>query len=162
MNLSPVIETGLRAALAAKISTVAQNLIVDEPVIDSKHDEIDLLTRENVDGELETVFGKLDFLKFEDSSSDGCDDEPLVTLFYKLHLFQQFKEKRSDNSTSANDFVALVLNLRNKFLESNRRLVSSNIEHLPLRQLIAITLGEDPLMGAEGHFADFEIKVQIS
>ena len=162
MNLSPEIEINLRAALAAKIRTVAANLIVDEPVIDSKHDEIELLTKENVDDEIEIVFGKLDFLKFEDSTTDGCDDEPLVTLFYKLHLFQQFKEKRSDNSTSAKDFTALILNLRNRFLQSNRMLGASNIEHLPLRQILVITLGEDPLMGAEGHFADFEIRVEIS
>jgi|GEM_PF-6185201 len=162
--LTAALEKQIRAALAAKIGAAAANIITEEPTIDSKHDEIDLFTKTNVDDELEVVCGKLDFLKFEDSATDGCDDNPLCTIKYRLHLFQGYKKKRSDDSTSAEDFKDLILELRNLLLKPNRMLVSPKIEHLPLRQLTDITLDNDPLMPAlgYGHFADFEIKVQIS
>lgn len=101
---------------------------------------------------------------FEDSTGDdGCEDMPLVYATYNLHLFQQFNSKRADDSTSTKDMKALVLNLRNRFLETenNARKLTENSESLPLSQNNFILLDNDPLTGYYGHFVDLKLRVEI-
>jgi hypothetical protein len=161
-NLTPEKEAAILAALKTKIESVAgvSNVLVENPLVSSKHDEIDLLTVENVDGEAEIKYCYVSFLGFTDSETDGCDDMPVVFLDYNLHFFWEFKEKRSDNSSSETDFKTLFLNIRNKFREPARNLAASS-EHQPLRQSQFIILSADPLTGAYGWIADFTCKVEI-
>lgn len=159
-NLTPEKEKQILEALKAKFELYAANVITDEPLFDSKQDVVDAITIENVDQETEVVYCKLSLSGFEDSATDGCDDEPVVFLTYTAHLFRQYKEKRSDDSTSENDLKALILNLRNKFLERGRELLA-DCEHAPLRQTTFIILGDDPLTGAFGHYVDLTCRVEI-
>lgn len=162
-NLTAAKEQQIIDALKAKFAGVtgASNIITDMPVIDSKQDEIDLLTVQNVDDELEIKYCYLSFLGYADSETDGCDDMPVVFLDYNAHFFAQFKELRSDNSTSEKDFKAWILNTRNKFLEDNRTLLVG-CEHTPLTQSGFIILGDDPLTGSYGHFQDLTLRVEIT
>lgn len=161
-NLTPAIENTIVTALKAKFEAVplVSNCLIDNPLVDSKQDAVDLLTVQNIDDETEVKYIYISFLGFEDSATDGCDDNPSVNLTYNAHLFWGYKERRSDNSTSEKDFKALVLDLRNKFLNRNR-VILPNCETTPLRQNNFIVLGDDPLTGAYGFFVDLTVKVEI-
>ncbi len=155
-------ELTIREALGQKVAGITGSVFVRRPVIDSKQDWVDLLGIENVDEEFELRYCTVDLLGFTDSPTDGCDDDPLVTLTYAVHLFHEFKEARSDDSNSTDDFTAAVLNLRSRFLETDRSLGSlERIEHLPLRQSGFIILEEDPVTGSFGHFVDLQCMVQV-
>lgn len=165
-NLNPEIEASILEALRVKISSVegATNVIADEPLLDSKQDVLDTICVQNSDDETEVKYLKIDFLGFEDSpGDDGCEDMPLVYATYNLHLFQQFNSKRQDESTSTKDVKAVVLNLRNKFLETanNARRLAPNCESLPVSQNNFIILDNDPLTGYYGHFVDLKLRVEI-
>lgn len=164
-NLTTVIESQILAALRAKVAAVAgaQNVVADEPLFDSKSDVLKTICVRAIDNKTEVKYIKIDFLQFEDSTTDGCDDMPVVFVSYNCHLFQQYREKRNDNSTSTQDIKQLVINLRNRFLETenNARKLTANSEHQPLKQQNFIILDNDPLTGAYGHFTDLICKVEI-
>ncbi|MBS1797457.1 MAG: hypothetical protein JSS81_26780 [Acidobacteria bacterium] len=161
-NLTPEKELLILDALKAKIESVAgaENVLVENPLIDSKQDAVERLTVQNSDDQTEVKYIYISFLGFEDSETDGCDDEPVVTLTYNAHVVWGFNERRGDESFSEKDFKALVLNLRNKFLESRRELLP-DCEHQPLKQQNFILLADDPLTGAYSHFIDLILKVDI-
>jgi hypothetical protein len=155
-------ELTIREALGTKVAVITATAFVRRPVIDSKHDWAELLGKQNVDDELEVKCCTVDLLQFTDSDQEGCDDDPVVTLTYQVHLFHQYKEARSDDSNSTDDFAAAVLDLRNKFLEKNRDVAGvADAEYLPLTQSGFIILGTDPLTGSEGHFVDLIAKVEV-
>ena len=160
-NLTPEKELEILAALKAKFQLHAINVITDEPLFDSKHDVLDTICVENVDGGVEVVYCKLALSGFQDSATDGCDDMPVVFLTYTAHLFWGYtEERRSDGSTSENDLKKIVLDLRNKFLEEGRELVDG-CEHAPLVQSAFIILGDDPFPGVYGHFVDLTCRVEV-
>ena len=165
MNLTPERELTITAAVKAKIETVtgAVNVIAAEPFFDSKNDYIDGLTVPNIDGELETVFIKIDYLGWRDSLTDGCDDDPVVFVRYRIHAFHGYKEVRSDDSTSANDIKSLDLNLRNEFRRTadHARRIVPNCETQPLSLQRDIFVGVDALTGAFGHIADYLLEVEV-
>lgn len=158
-------EVLILTALAAKVGSVpgARNVIADEPLLDSKQDVLDTICIQNTDDETEVVYIKIDFLGFEDNAEEGCEDNPLTYLDYNLHVFQGYKEVRADGSSSATDIKRLVLNLRNRFLETDAgaRALVADCETLPLRQDKFIILDNDPLTGAYGHFVDLIARVEI-
>jgi len=160
-------ELTIREALGDKVAAQTGSVFVRRPLIDSRQDWAEQLGVENVDGELEIRFCTVDLLSFTDSETDGCFDDPLVTLTYGVHLFYQYKETRSDFSNSTDDFTAMLLSLRTSFLNANRGLAPrgypalENVEHLPLTQSGFIILGSDELTGAFGHYVDLQVQVQI-
>lgn len=164
-TLTPEKELEILAALKAKIVAVpgATNVIADEPLFDSKDDILDAICLQNADDETEVVYLKIDFLQFEDSETDGCEDNPVSFLSYNLHVFQQYSEKRSDDSSGLNDLKAFLINLRNRFRETdnNARQLLAGCETEPLKQNNFIVLGNDPLTGAYGHFTDLLCKVTV-
>lgn len=160
--LTPEKELTIREAAGTKIALLTSSTFVRRPVIDSKNDWVELLGHENVDEEYELKVCTVDLLQFADSDDEGCDDDPVVVLTYGVHLFHEFKEVRSDDSTSTDDFYALVLNLRNAFLDKNRSLGDlDKVESLPLTQTSFILLGDDPLTGSFGHSVDFQLRVEV-
>lgn len=164
MKLTPEKELQIREALGEKTAALTGSVFVRRPMIDSKQDWVELLGKENVDEELEIQACFVDFLGFTDSDQEGCDDDPVVTIDFRIHLFHEYREERSDDSTSTDDFTAVVLNLRNAFLDANRSLgspVLARVETLPLVQSGFIILGVDPLTGAFGHFVDFTASVEL-
>ena len=164
-NLTPEKEALILESLRVKVASAegASNVVADEPLLDSKDDVLETICVQNVDDETEVKFIKIDFAKFEDSKTDGCEDNPVVYIVYNFHAFQQYKAKRTDNSTSTSDFKKLVLNLRNLFLvtENNARRIAANCESTPLIQTTPIILGNDDLTGFYGHFTDLTCKVEI-
>lgn len=162
MSLSSAKEKTIREALGTKAAALAGSAFVRRPVIDSKQDWVELLGKTNIDGELEVKVCTVDLLQFTDSDQEGCDDDPVATLVYQIHLFHQYKESRSDDSSSTDDFNAAVVDLRNAFLDKNRSLAGlSGVENLPLTQSGFIILGDDPLTGAFGHYVDLLAKVEV-
>ena len=164
MLLTPQKEQLILNALKVKFEGVSDvsNVVVENPMIDSKRDVLELLGVQNSDGESEIKYIYLSFLGFTDSEEDGCEDDPAVTLNYNAHVVWQFKEKRTDDTTSEKDFKTLVLNLRSKFLEKNRTLPQIALsETTPLRQVNFIITGTDDLTGIFGHIADFQVNVEI-
>jgi hypothetical protein len=162
-NLTPEKELQILDALKTKTESVegAENVLVENPLFDSKQDVLEKVCVENVDGETEVSYIYWSLLGYEDSTTDGCDDNPVVYLIYNAHVFRGYKEKRSDNSFSEKDFKALILNLRNKFLQKNRTILA-NCETTPLKPNNFIVLGDDPLTGAYGHYYDLTLKVEVS
>ena len=164
-NLTAAKETAILEALGVKIASLpnAKNVIADEPLLDSKQDVLKTICVKSVDKKTEVQYIKIDFLGFRDSTTDGCEDNPVVYLSYNLHIFQQLVEKRSDNSTSTKDVKKLVIDLRNLFLltENNARILLPNTESQPLRQNNFIILGDDPLTGAYGHYIDLVCTVTV-
>ena len=161
-NLTPDIQSNILTALQTKFAGVSgvDNFLIKNPLLDSKTDAVDVLTVENSDGELEVKYIYLSFLGFEDSLTDGCEDDPSVSLTYNAHCFWQYQELRADGSYSERDFVNLILNLRNEFLKSNR-VILTDTETTPLKQNNFIILGDDPLTGAYGFYCDLTVKVEI-
>ena len=159
--LTPEKELTIRGAVGAKFALLTSSAFVRRPMIDSKIDWVELLGHENVDEEFELRVCTVDLLQFEDSEDEGCDDDPVVFLTYQVHLFHQYKETRTDDSNSTDDFAALVLNLRNSWLNKNRSLGDlEKVESLPLTQSGFILLGDDPLTGAFGHYVNFQLRVE--
>src|ERR1043165_6491401 len=108
-SLTPAIEITVINALKAKFEAVpgVSNCLIENPLVDSKQDAVDKLTVQNIDEETEVKYIYISFLGFEDSATDGCDDNPSVNLKYNAHVFLGYKERRSDNSSSEKDFKAL-------------------------------------------------------
>lgn len=164
-NLTPEKEAQILTGLQSKFQSVAgaDNVLIENPLIDSKQDIVDLVTVQNIDDETEVKYIYLSFQGFEDSATDGCDDMPSVTLKYNAHVAHGYKEKRSDDSSSEKDIKALVLNLRNKFLNKNRALPGvENCETTPLVQTNFIILDSDPLTGADAFYTDLLVKVEVT
>jgi hypothetical protein len=160
--LTPEKELTIREALGEKIALITGTAFIRRPMIDSKQDWAEILGKTNVDDELEVKICTVDLLGFTDSAEEGCDDDPVVILTYSVHLCNQYKESRSDDSNSTDDFASAVLALRNKFLEKDRSLAAlAKVESLPLTQSGFIILGIDPLTGSFGHFVDLQIKVEV-
>ena len=157
--------SAILAALTDKIESVAgaRNVVADEPLLDSKQDFLDTICVQNSEDETEVVYLKIDFLGFQDSDTDGCEDNPVSFLSYNLHAFQQYRDVRGDGSTGLKDIKALLLNLRNRFRETdnNARLLLSGCELQPLTQKTFIVLNNDPLTGAYGHFFDLIAKIEV-
>jgi hypothetical protein len=155
-------ELAIREALGAKVAAVTGSAFVRRPVVDSKQDWAGLGVQ-NIDGELELRVCTVDLQSFDDSPDYGCFDDPMVTLTYAVHVFFEFKEKRSDDSNSTDDFAAAVTSLRSSFLDADRTLASlAKVESLPLVQASFILLGDDPLTGGFGHSIDLLAKVEVS
>lgn len=161
-NLTPALESEIIEALVAKIALVdgADNVIHVEPLIDSKADFIDELTIQNIDEVLETKYIKIDYLGWRDSPVDGCDDNPVVFLRYKIRLFHQYAAPRSNESTPHGDLKTLDLLLRGKFLEPNRTLAAGS-EHTPLTSLSDMLLIDDELTGVFGYSRELQIEIEI-
>ncbi|MBX3288457.1 MAG: hypothetical protein KF855_03835 [Acidobacteria bacterium] len=155
-------ELEIRTFLGAKIAAVTASSFIRRPMIDSKQDWVALLGKTNIDGEYEMRYCTVDLLQFTDSDDEGCDDDPVVNLLYQVHLFHQYKEERSDDSNSTDNFIAVLLNLRNTFLNANRSIgVLDGAESLPLIQSGYILLGADALTGTFGHSVDLQLPVEI-
>ncbi|MEO6588887.1 MAG: hypothetical protein ABIP06_06115 [Pyrinomonadaceae bacterium] len=161
-NLTPALENEIITALDAKISTVdgADNVIYVEPLIDSKADFIDELTVQNIDSAIETRYIKIDYLGWRDSPVDGCDDNPVTFIRYKIRLFHSYSGPRSDASTPHGDIKTLDLLLHSKFLEPVRTL-AANSEHAPLVSIQDMILNEDELTGVFGYSRELSIEIEV-
>lgn len=164
VNLTPEKINAILDGLKTKFESVENisNVIVIDEEFSSKRDGIDAFTVKDSDNERAVKYCYITFEKFEDSKTDGCDDMPVVFLYFNAHLVFGYKEKRKNGTTPKKDHLAQAINLRNKFLEPNRSIQAvTNTETEPLRQKSNILLDDDPLTGVYAYFVDLEIKVTV-
>lgn len=162
MSLTAEKELAIRTSLGEKVAAITNSVFIRRPLFDSKQDWTEGLGHVNIDGETEIRACTVDLYSFTDSPTEGCDDDPVVTLTYGVHLFHQYQESRTDESNSTDDFNAAVLDLRNTFLQGSRDVAgAAGSEYLPLVQSGFIILDDDPLTGAFGHYVDLQAQVEV-
>jgi hypothetical protein len=161
--LTPEKEILILAAVKPKFEARIPNVITDEPLFDSKQDVIDKITVQSVDDKTEVVYCKLSLLEpFNDSDTDGCDDDPLTTPKYLAHVVCEYNPARSDGSSSEKDLKTIALNLHNDFLNKNRTVSGvPGCEYVPLKRASNIILDNDPLTGVYAHYIDLILGIEI-
>ncbi len=103
----------------------------------------------------------IEFVRFEDSPSEGFDDCPVLIATYNLHLFQEFFEV-DDDANSNDDAIESLLTLRDKFLETQEFPAGNfDAESEPLTMPEFMSLGNDGFTDAVGHFADLQLRVNF-
>ena len=163
-KLTPEKELALRQQLKTDIETVPATgaVFIKPEYFTSEQDFLDAVGKEVVAGEdLEVRFCQISFLSFEDNDQDGCEDNPAVSVRYKIHFFHQYVSERSDGSNSHDDFVAMLLNLRNNFLQTIE--IDANTEREALKQDgFMITDDESEFFkGAFGHWINLIAKINL-
>jgi len=152
-------EKEVRAALKAWLETfpILGNVFDRRRLIVNKIDFVAKLGIDSVDGISEIVFAQIDFLKFEDSQTEGFDDCPVPILVYNIHLFREFADLREDDSNSSDDFISAILTLRDAIL--NKRGYSFGVAD-PVTQDDFAQFGSDGFTDCKGHFTDLTLRVQ--
>jgi hypothetical protein len=108
----------------------------------------------------------IDFEPFEDTK-DGCDDDPVYNLVYRLKLAVSYSDKRPDNSTSTDDFARFAMTMRARVL-SNRQFnfaEAGEYDRLRCENLEAVSFdpfGEDEETLIRGPVGEFSLKVRVT
>ena len=163
MKLSQI-ESSLRLAILARCASLAlvKNPLASRPVIGSRIDNTQTLSVVNpstTEREIIYIVAELtDFEAVEPASSPDCPD---VALTYAIHFFMQFVEQRPDDSTSTADFNRAVLELRELFDTDDEIIVDgATVRNDRLLLANSLTTDEpDSITGADGHSADFTLRV---
>lgn len=160
-KLTPEKEILIRQAIKSRIESLADLAVFEErKLISSKQDFVAKTTR-IVAGKKAVRFCQIDFLSFTDSDSDGCEDDPVVVVSYRLHAFYQFNSD-SGATNSLNNFIKLVLDVRNSFLSAPTIFFGDpNTQLKPLEQASDILTGLDPFIDLDGHFVDLTAQVEL-
>jgi hypothetical protein len=133
--------------------------------IKSRQDFVKKLGKKTLDNRTEIRFVEIRFLGFEDSPTLGHDTNPAAILKYQIHVFFEFIDERSDGSNSDEDFTAAILDLRDKFLLTERFGIVNDTtgrkrgSRDPLTQDTFAQFGFDTLTDCEGHFVDLRLNV---
>lgn len=164
-KLTPAIEMLHRLLIKAAIESVPDTgaVFIKPEFFTSEQDFVERVCKlMTVGDDLEVQFCQISFLGFEDDPLDDCEDDPAVKIIYKIHLFHQYKPERADGTNSHDTFTAMLLNLRNKFLDTIE--IDSNTERESLRaDGFMITDDESEYFkGAFGHWINLITKVDIS
>lgn len=163
-NTTPEDEQFVLSGLVTKI----QNLIDLANVFDRLrfvNSKSDLVSKTMIvpDAKKEVRYACFEFLGYDDDTTEGDDDCPVIILIYRLHLFFQFVDVRADSSNSAREFTGAILVLRKDFLESRDLLEPDSprkgvIESFQKENNAA--LQADSLTGITGHSIDFLVRVK--
>ena len=137
MGLTAEIELEIRRQLAAKMELVTDaGFVLPSPLFFA--DKADffavvspLLTQKQIEL-TPAAFCAISLLKFEDSPSEGCMDEPLVRLTYGFYFFREIFSEREDESETPDDFLKLLLKSYNTFINS---VLDARIQFLGLSPL---------------------------
>lgn len=165
MRLTPEKELAARTKLKTDLLTVGMigSVFIKPAYFTSKADFVEQLGNQVAPGDdLEVQFCQVSFLKFEDSKTDGCADDPLVYVHYKIHLFHEFRQARKDGTNSHDTFVALILNLRNKFLLTQDAVANSERSPLAQEQFMLTDTENEFFPGAFGHYTNLITKIEVS
>jgi hypothetical protein len=175
-------ELSIREKIAEKIALSGLLFVVPSPLyFKSKADFWSVLAPKLNQKEIEKtpiMFCSISFLRFEDDVSEGCEDEPLLNLFYNLHLFREYDFVRMQESgaptnflkrilKSERDFINAQMNLRQEFLGINPLIVPvlPNME-IETNPLVQNDFAEEKnpsayIEGVDGFNADLELKVSV-
>lgn len=160
--LTPEKENLIREALKNKVAEDSTAFVFSRRrLISSKQDFFKQLGKQP-DSSLEFRFCQIDFLGFEDLTEDGLDDCPPTNLKYQIHCFFQFVDKRTDLSNSTDDFIKYILDLRCR-INNTSHFVLDGKKHLvgTLSQTADIITNADLISGVEGHYAEFQVLVEV-
>jgi hypothetical protein len=165
-RLSIDIEQEFRAAFVAYLSaiTLTGNVFDRRRLFNSRQDFFERTGVENADDELKIRYTEIECLSPSDHDAAGFDDNPAAVLRYNLHLFHEFEDLRSDNGNSDRDFTDLLLQLRNKILQTPKLTLATSgwkveIEPLTPPEGTPFTqFGTDSLVGVNGHFTDYTVQ----
>jgi hypothetical protein len=167
-KLTPEKELELRAQIKTDVESVENTgAVFSKPeFFTSKQDFVARCTKQMVNGDdREVQFCQISFFGFEDLPNAGsavCADDPPVRAIFRLHLFHEYVAKRSDNTNSHDTFTAMILNLRNKFLETQDQ--GEYTERTPLTPDQFIIFGQENefFPGAYGHYTNLTVKVELT
>lgn len=141
--LTDVEELIIRKAIGTKTATVeTAGFVIPAPIFFVDKADFFATVQELLEQkQIETTpiaFCCISFLKFTDSPSEGCGDQPLVRILYNFYFFRQYDLEREDESEvtpdaflkttlkSYNAFIKTILEARNEFL-GVQDLVSSDL-----------------------------------
>lgn len=122
MSISGADELIIRKAIADKLAKVSgvEN-VVPSPIYFI--DRIDFWATVNpkvTQKDIETSpvsFCAISYLRFEDVIQEGCEDEPMVALFYNLHVFREYEYTREDENLTPDAFLKKVLKAEREFMD---------------------------------------------
>lgn len=153
-------EKALRAEVVDLIETIgdlAGNVYDRRRSFNSRTDFIDR-NKSAVSDKFEIRFIEVSLVNVEDSPTEGFADCPVPILTYNLHLFHEFADERTDGTNSDDDFSALILALRAKFLQKlkfdNGRVECDGIVFDEFTQI-----GQDTFTDIRGHYKDATLRM---
>lgn len=167
MKLTTARENTIRAYLAAQ-SLIAlpdyANHIFPTPVYFASAQDFAAMVQETfVQKTYKVFYLMINFGRFEDSRTRGCDDDPVLTVSYKFQLFRETQEARNSNPNSHDQLVTDMVNLRNRFL-ATQDITPNQIVHSPLVQVgDMITIQDcEYVVGILGDWMNFRVNVEIN
>src|SRR5688500_6176007 len=121
MSLTAEVELEIRKQLAAKMALVpdAGHVLPSPLFFADKADFFAVVDTQLTQKQIElepAAFCAISLLKFEDSPSEGCADEPLVRLTYNFYFFREIFPEREDEAETSDDFLKLLLKSYNSFI----------------------------------------------
>lgn len=161
--LTPAKENAIREAIRDAIEGLGVPTFSRRRQISSKQDFYAKLGTLGVGNKTEVRFVQMDLVGMTDLVGEGIDDCPPVRLTYRLHVFFQFADLRSDDSNSTDDFIAFCLDLRHLINELDEVDDGDGFKHSlsKLTQTGDILTDNDAISDVVGHYAEFTVEVDV-
>jgi len=161
--LTPAKELAIREAIRSEIETLGVPTFSRRRLISSKQDFYAKLGTLAIGNKTEVRFVQMDLINFTDLVGEGIDDCPPVRLAYRLHVFFQFADLRSDDSNSTDDFIKFCLDLRHLINELDEVDDGDGRKHSigKLTQTSDILTDNDSIADVTGHYAEFLVEVDV-
>src|SRR5215203_478866 len=142
------VEALVRGLIETKSGTVqgVGNVFRKPFYVSGKQDYVQKLGVGNGDGNFEVRYLFIDWAGWENTDR-GCDENPIYILLYTLRVGHEFVHERSDGSSSAEDFAALCMSLRDAYLTGRDLGYSERLYHEQLSLAEEVALHDDPHTG---------------
>lgn len=112
----------------------------------------------------EANFVEITFLRFQDSETDGCDDNPITFVWYNIHVFKQFKDVRGAGTNSHDELLDFVVALHNKFLDDREHPIYGEfLTRYPLTQPNNLQRRAESefLAGQTGDIINLQVRMEV-
>lgn len=111
----------------------------------------------------ECNFVMLYFLRFQDSRTQGCDENPLSNVWYGLTIFKHFKDVRGDNTNSHDEIIDLILLVRTRLLENRDHPTIAGLSNTPLEATDNLRRDSicEFLKDVRGDYQNFKFSVEV-
>lgn len=181
MSLTGDQELIIRKIIAERIAEAGMPFVVPSPVyFSNKADFWATVAPKLTKKEIETTALQhctISYLRFEDDPAEGCEDEPLISIFYRLHVFREYEFERADESDAPDLFLKKVLRSEREFMNALFAVRQAFLGVQPLVGLPEGWSGETNSLtqedfaeereqgeyvgGVEGFSADLVLKVEV-
>jgi len=125
--------------------------------------QVDSMTEAQYDA-FESSFAIITFLRFQDSDTDGCDDNPVTFVWYNIHIFKQFKDVRAAGTNSHDELLDLVVALHNRFLDDREHpTYGESLTRYPLTQPNNLQRRAESefLVGQVGDIINLQVRMEV-